>query len=217
MSASDELELVKRCARGDAQALARLEADYLAPTTAALSRRFGADCAQETTQRLRHQLLVPPKGARAGILEFQGKGALKGWLRVVASRLALEVLQSGRVPAAVDEAHALTQRDGELQSLTQRYGPLLRDAFTAALASLDKRQRLALKLHTLDGLPLEKIAAIFHVNASSVSRWLSDARTTLREQTLALLQDRLSLSPASARRLLGQLDGQWDASLRRVL
>ncbi|MBX7096688.1 MAG: hypothetical protein K1X89_03160 [Myxococcaceae bacterium] len=218
MTAADELELAQACARGDDAALERFEREYLAPTTEALRKKFGADTAQEATQRLRLMLLVPAKPGRPpGLLDFRGTGPLKAWLRVTASRLALEVLQSGKLPANYSDAKAISSRDDELQALATRYGPLLEEAFAAALEGLERRERLALKLHTLEQLPLEKIAAIFHVNASSVSRWLNAARQSLHERTLALLEERLSLSPASARKLLGQLQGEWDVSLRRLL
>lgn len=211
---TEELALAQRCAAGEAQALEAFERDYLAPAAAFLAKKYGAERAQDALQRGRVRLLVGD-GGRPLLEGFRGEGPLAGWLRVVLTRIALEVVASGQ-PRALDDAD-LPRRDPELLALTERYGPTLEACFKEALGELEHRERVALKLSTLDGLSLEKIGAVFQVNASSVSRWLSSARAKLREETVARLQARLDLSPGSAEGLIGELQGQWDVSLRRAL
>jgi RNA polymerase sigma-70 factor (ECF subfamily) len=87
---ASDLYLAFACARGDARALAALDAKYLRDLAAPL-RKMGFDAAaiDETLQIVRDELLVAPTGKQPSILGYSGRGALKGWLRSVAARTAL--------------------------------------------------------------------------------------------------------------------------------
>jgi RNA polymerase sigma-70 factor (ECF subfamily) len=59
--------------------------------------------------------------------------------------------------------------------LQARYASDLQAAFDGAVRSLAPRQRSLLRLHFLDGLPLERLAHVYGVHRTTLGRWIADA------------------------------------------
>ena len=81
-----------------------LEREYLEPLRPALAR-LGLDDAmqQDIWQRLREILLVPAGDRLPHILDYAGRGDLRGWLRVIAVRLAQKHRQAERRQTPVSD------------------------------------------------------------------------------------------------------------------
>ena len=62
--------------------------------------------------------------------------------------------------------------DPELLYLKQRYRVEFEAAFSRAVEGLTDRERAILRLHLVAGLTLDAIGVMYHVNTSTVSRWL---------------------------------------------
>lgn len=65
---------------------------------------------------------------------------------------------------------------------------MLKSALGEGLRALPARDRTLLRLHYFEGLALEKIATIYAVNKSTVSRWLAGAREGLLQHALAAVR-----------------------------
>lgn len=210
----DDLKLAARCAQGDQAALAELEETVLRPAEVWLSRRFGAQRAEEAVQHTRSRLVVAAPGRPPLISTFTGRGPLGAWVRTIALRTAIQSAEAeaslGSPDADEDAALAV---DPHIEAHFRRYRPHFDAAFRVALKRLSRKERVALRMSVIDGLPLEKIAAVFHVHPSSVSRWLTQARASLRENTCLALQASLGLGAVSAQSIIGRLGGTWDESL----
>lgn len=209
-----ELELTRAVLAGKAEALASLEV-LLAREVArvAASQQVPAD---ELQQAVRERLLVGPS-PRLGT--FDGSGPLTAWLRAVATRQASNLRRSaGReeVVSSVPDA-ALAAPNAELALLRAQYRAHFREAFTAALAGLEARERTVLRLHTLDGLSLASIGAMFHRDASNVSRWLAKIRAQLLEATRQQLGQRLSLEGSELESVMRVADSELTMSLSGLL
>lgn len=214
MSLEDDCALACACVDGDREALARLENEVMKPVEQVLTRRFGKERAQEAVQRTRARLLVAAPGSLPKLSEYQGRGPLLAWVRTVATRVAIdgiESLDSAWVSSDIEDLDIAY--DPDLAAQAVRYKAHFEAAFRAALQSLARRDRVALRMSVVDGLTNEKIAAVFHVHPSSVGRWLAQAQATLREVTFLSLQGQLGLGRQSALSVVGMLAGDWQVSI----
>src|SRR5262245_36741502 len=87
-----EFYLAWACGRGNARALAILERGHLAEVARRLrGGRLVGDDSDEVVQRVRERLLVGSAEAPPKITSYAGRGELRGWLIVAATRLALNM------------------------------------------------------------------------------------------------------------------------------
>src|SRR4029434_1797443 len=92
--------------------------------------------------------------------------------------------------------------DRTLELLQGRYAPEFGRALREAFASLESGERNVLRMHFLEGLSLNQIAAMYQVNKSTISRRMTRARETLVWRTRERLEKQLSLQPAELESLL---------------
>jgi RNA polymerase sigma-70 factor (ECF subfamily) len=189
---SVDLYLACGCAQGDAGAIDSFERLYAAELRAACARTGGSSVdVEEIAQRVRRKLFadVPP-----GIASYAGRGALVGWLRVVASREALD----GRARASRERA---TERDffeamvagddsPEVAFLKHSLGAELKAVVLAALEELSNRERSLLRYAYCDGKNVDEIARIFRVHRATAARWVCSAREQLVDRTYTRLNAR---------------------------
>jgi len=207
-----DLALALACARGDQRALAALE-ELLARVPGWI-RRTGAP-AEEVAQELRERLLVA-EGRPPRILDYSGKGELAAWLRIVALRAALRIRRR-QEPAREPPAELLGQADPERDYLRLRYRGEYERAFREALAALEPGARLLLKLHYVDALSLERLAALRRVHRATVARHLAEHRRRLLEATRSLLRERLRLTDSEFESVLRLVRSQLAVSVRDAL
>ncbi|RKH37236.1 sigma-70 family RNA polymerase sigma factor [Corallococcus sicarius] len=221
-SAIDELYLAFGCLRHHRVALQRFEDTYLREVGAFVS---GVDRSpafvDEVRQLLRERLFAASAGSEPKISEFTGSGALGGWVRVAALRIALNLKRSeARADSAARESveAALGEDLGpELQHLRSHYREAFTEAVRASLGQLTDRDRTLLRLYHVEALSLEAIAALYRVHLSTVSRWLSRAREQVAEATTQQLCKRLGVGPSSVNSIAALVVGQIDLSLTRLL
>src|SRR5262249_22575106 len=96
-----DLYLACACGRGDAAAVAVVEARYFPAVRAIVRGRLGAPTlADEAMQRVREHLFV---GDRPHILDYAGRGALAKWLAITAVRAGLRVIRETKRETALDD------------------------------------------------------------------------------------------------------------------
>src|SRR5215472_844570 len=121
-----DLYLACACARGDPAALRAFEDAFFPEVDVAVAKVGGAvPCAAEVQQVLRHRLFVAEPGAEPRIVEFSGRGELRVWFRITATRTALN-LASRAAKELPTEAGGLTfllgsGEDPELAYLKRQY------------------------------------------------------------------------------------------------
>ena len=82
-----DVYLAIACCDGDPAAVAILERDFLREVDfAARKVRAAPDQADEVRGHLRRVLFVAEPGRRAGLSDFAGRGDLRGYIRVIATR-----------------------------------------------------------------------------------------------------------------------------------
>jgi RNA polymerase sigma-70 factor (ECF subfamily) len=223
-----DLYLACACANGAPAAVALFEEAHLARLEVALSGVvvITPEEIDEVRQQLRVKLLVgDPAAARPPLIAtYSARGSLASWVRVAAVRQALTLVRDARIGAragrrAADEGAlgAALGADPELDFIQGRYRRDFEIAFAAALLEIADRDRALLRMHVVAGLTLEKIGAIYRVDRSTVSRWLSDARRDLLDRTELQVRDRLGVAPAEFESMARLLTSQLEIDLPELL
>ncbi|MCA9670145.1 MAG: sigma-70 family RNA polymerase sigma factor [Myxococcales bacterium] len=173
-------------------------------------------------QVLRISLLSPDAQAGDARLErYAGTGSLGRWLRVVATRRALQLLRSRKRAAPRDEL-ALEQlpafsQDAELAHLKQHYRVAVRSAFARAMDRLAPRSINVLRQRFVDELTTIELGAVYGVDQSTASRWVGAAQRELLAHTRAALLEELDLSDGDCDSVLELVRSQLDISIFRHL
>lgn len=208
--------LVAACLANLAPAL-----DVLDRLLVAESRRVAAQLkgdAAELASLVRARLLTSEDGAPR-LASYDGAGPLAAWVRTVAARLALNARRAAHPEEPLSNAPdaAAPLADPELALLRLQYRAHFRAAFEQAVAALAPRERTVLRLHTLDGLSLASIGAMYRRDGSTVSRWLEQIRASLLTSTRAALTAALQLSGGELDSLMRAADGELSVSLAALL
>jgi RNA polymerase sigma-70 factor (ECF subfamily) len=209
-----ELCLAWACARGDEAALRVFESEYVARLEPTFKRVGDGDFVDEARQLLRQRMLVGPEPR---IATFAATGPLLGWLRIAALRVALNLKRGAFRPGDALLVEELVRELPVEASDLPRYLEVFSAALQRAFAVLEARDRNLLRLHHVDGLTLDRLAALFDVHRATVARWLAQARSRIFEEVEADVKDTLKLSPSEFQSMLGLVRSYLDASLSGLL
>jgi RNA polymerase sigma-70 factor (ECF subfamily) len=178
--------------------------------------------AEEVAQELAARLLVahPPDPPR--IASYSGRGPLDSWVAVSAQRAALSLLRRRDPGAAAARASSLEGAlsvglDPELSLARAEVKHHFEGALKVALAGLDARDRMLLRLSLVSGLSCQKIGKIYGVNASTASRWIVRARDLLLASMQRHLKQTHGLEADELGSLLGLARSQIELSLSGML
>jgi RNA polymerase sigma-70 factor (ECF subfamily) len=217
-----DLYLAFACAEGDGTALRSFSS--LLETMAGAVRSVDGSPAfvDEILQRLRTRVLVSEEGKPPRILDYAGRGSLENWLRAGGLRLALNARRDARrAPEQLPDASlwepASPTADRTLELLRGKYAADFGRALREAFGSLEPAERNVLRMHFMEGMSLNQIAAMYQVNKSTISRRMARARQLLLERTRHNLETALALPTAELDSLLEQLGPRLDLSLTSVL
>ena len=216
-----DLYLACACARGDAAALRLFDEVLFPQVEAALARVARSARADEVRQMLRHKLFVAEPGKRPKIAEYAGRGALRTWLRVAATRLALD-LAAGAAREAPVENDALEfivggGADPELEYLKRRYAAEFRAAFADAFAALEARDRSVLRYAFGQGLSIDAIGTIYGVHRATAARWVTSAHEGLVKGLRKTMMARLAVDPSEYASILRLIESRIEVSFDRLL
>ncbi|MFT3697437.1 MAG: sigma-70 family RNA polymerase sigma factor [Kofleriaceae bacterium] len=206
------LYLACACLRDDKAALAAFERTYLAPLR--LTRVGDATLLDEVKQLLRIKLFV---GDVPTITRYR-RGSLAAWLRVVASRLAIDLLRQ-RTPGDT-EHHSeplLSVDDPALAMLKVQYREQVSAAFAQAIAALPAADRAMMRFALVDNVPLDRIGRIYQLSKSAVSRRLARARMQMLADVRSRLTKELGIATTELDSLVLLLGSQLHLSLPRLL
>jgi RNA polymerase sigma-70 factor (ECF subfamily) len=215
------LYLACACASGDAAALRAFERRYVPEVERALARmRLPAHEVAEVLQSVREHLLVGRNGAAPRIAEYSGRGDLAGWLRVSAVRAALKKLRGKKGEVDADDALLAArsmQDDPELSYMKELYRRAFRQAFAAALATLEARDKNLLRQHVVDGLTVDEIGPLYGVHRATAARWVQRAKEKLLQETRKQFMARARISSRECESVLRLVRSRIDVTLGRLL
>jgi RNA polymerase sigma-70 factor, ECF subfamily len=219
---ASDLYLCCGCVNGSSVAQRILDTHFLAALAKSVARiKADDDFIQETLQELRTKLLLGPNPR---ILAYSGRGPLLGWLRVIATRLALDALRSDPHPRQAEDALerlASLELDPLSGVLKARYAPAFQQALQEALHTLSERDRQLLRLRLVDSCGIDRLGSMYQVDRATAARWLKSARDRVFRRVRQKLGALYGLThqefQSMARIMLSQLEMRhsalFDASL----
>ena len=194
-----DLFLSCACAAGNAEALRVFERENRPVARSAIAKvrredQFVDDCLQDLWEKLLW-------GPNAKIAKYAGRGALKAWVRVTATRAALDRCRELGVAAArhteLSYELAVVPQTTELALLRTRYAEAFQSALRNAVAALPARERNALRMHLGGGCSIDQIGLTYGVHRATAARWLERARESIAggvRDALAAREVRLTAS-----------------------
>jgi RNA polymerase sigma-70 factor, ECF subfamily len=212
-----DLLLACACAAARPAALTAFESVLAEVDAAGRTARAAADLVDEVKQRLRTALLVadPGVGKPAGITAYRGRGSLRGWVRVMATRELVRLEQKARRSTRLEDA-VLDEPQGDpaLDQLKQRYRAELGLALKEAVGRLSADDRTLLRHHLIDRLSIDQLGARYGVHRATAARWLQRARAALVDATQTELAVRMRLGADEVSSVIRLVSSRLDASLR---
>jgi RNA polymerase sigma-70 factor, ECF subfamily len=219
-----DVYLAIACLDGDEQAIRILEREYLIEVDHA-ARKTGATDEQAIDVRghLHRVLFVAEPGRGAGLAEFNGRGDLRGYLKVIATRELIRVVSRGRREHTIEpllDSLSLDlnlARAPELSLMRARYGSIISQVMRAAVEELEERQRALLRYSLVGGWSIDRIAALYGIHRATAARWLAAARDALADSMRAKISAQLVMPVDDVDSIVRLVRSQIDVSLARIL
>jgi RNA polymerase sigma-70 factor (ECF subfamily) len=211
----DDLYLATSCALGDPAALRFFEAYCLSGLGRGLHLiDRSPSFVDEVIQDVRAHLLTAPEGASPRIVQYSGRGALPRWVQAAASRLAITAKRRSRPTSETLSSQNGPVETGEPETAFVRdcYREGLQEALRDSLAELSSRQRNILRMHFIDGVPLEKIAQLYGTHRTTLSRWVTKTCNQVAATTRQRLATSLQLPPGAMDSVVQLLRSQLEFS-----
>jgi RNA polymerase sigma-70 factor (ECF subfamily) len=178
------------------------------------------DFVAEVRQVLATRLLVASGSSPPHLAEYGGRGPLEGWVRVAATRTALNLLRrDGQRRASFTEAveSRLVDESDDLSHFKAAYRQPFRQALSEAALALAHEHRLLLVLHYVQGMTTAQLAALQQVSRPTIVRRIGEARDALLADVFARLRDALHVADDELADLVPLVRSQLDVSLFRLL
>jgi RNA polymerase sigma-70 factor (ECF subfamily) len=210
ISFGSDLFLTFACLEGEPGAIVYFEERILSATRGVVGRmRPDTDFIDEVLQELRTKMLVGDREQRKALAGYAGRGPLLAWVRVAASRAAIDALRAaGAAPPLVEVPEVLQDHDlgPEVRVLVESHREAFQAALGEALSALSAQERNLLRRHLVDGMSLEEIAAPYGVHPATIARRLASLRDGIADAVRARLTRRF-----------GKLDDDQLQSLFRAI
>ncbi|HEU0033464.1 MAG TPA: sigma-70 family RNA polymerase sigma factor [Kofleriaceae bacterium] len=215
-----DLALAAACAAQEPSAHAAFDAILGEVDAAGATTRAPKDIVDEVKQVLRMQLLVARDDKPPGITGYKGKGPLRGWVRITATRELIRHLKKAArqqpTDQPLDEALGAVD-DPVLEQLKGEYRTEFATSLREAIAALGAEDRALLRQQIVDGLSIDELGAAYGVHRATAARWANRARGALVAATRARLAARLAVPVEEIDSVIRLVQSRLDASVVRYL
>lgn len=215
-----DLLLASVCAAGEVRAIAvflrRYEDDVLRA-----ARRLGAAGVdpQDLVQELARRAF---SGSSPKIAEYSGRGDLRAWVRIVATRLALDLARLKRnserpTEGSVFEGIADASEAPDLAYFRRLYQKEVRAALEAAAQTLSVEDRAALRDHHVLGMSIDDVASAQGIHRATAARRVQRAREALVDNVRRILDERHGLAGRDLISVMNLVRSQMNITMGRLL
>ena len=219
-----DLALAAACLAQEPTAQAAFDAVLTEVDAAGSATGATRDQIDEVKQLLRVQLLVAKDGKPAGIAGYRGKGPLRGWVRITATRELIrhKKKQMRELPLDLSLDQSLDRLltsgvDPALELLKAEYRSEFAIALREATEDLSAEDRTLLRQQIVDGMSIDVVGAAFGVHRATAARWLTRARASLVSATHKRLAERLEMPVDQIESVIRLVRSRLDASVVRYL
>jgi RNA polymerase sigma-70 factor (ECF subfamily) len=217
---ADHVCLAIACVAGDSLAIRCFEAEFLSEVDKTAERlRVRSEQVDDVRGQLCQILFVSEPGRPAALREFSGRGHLRTYLRVIATRELLRAMGKRRreVGPVTEDLVEVTTPDPLIHYMRMHYGAAVGAAMRIALAALSTESRALLRYSLLDGWTMDRIAALHGIHRATAARRVAAARDELGASMRAELAARLAISIAEVDSIVRMVQSGIDVSLDGLL
>lgn len=220
--ALDDLVLAYACSRGNRDALSAFDSEFGRDYDAVASKLRLDDARRSDARQQLWQRLFVGDGGPPKILEYRGRGRLRHWFRVLASRFLLNEIRRGKRERLILESEhgelgIVSERDPELALLEQTYRQQFRAALHESLRALKPDERNALRCHYLHAMSVDRMAEVFGVHRATAARRVVHAREELLRLTRDRLRQALGADTEELNSVIRRAQAQSSMSVARLL
>lgn len=215
-----DLYLAAACLEGNEQALAMFRTRYAADIGRTLAQvRVASMDADDVMQELLRRLALGPNPKLAN---YSGRGDLRTWVRLVATRALLDIARIKRnaerpTDDSAFQAVATPDASPELAHFRSRYQREIALATERAARSLSAEERNALREHYALGLTVDQIAAAHGIHRATAARRVQRAREELVHRIKRVLDEDFGLKDRDLASVLELVRSQMHITMERVL
>lgn len=199
LNASD-LYLALALAAKDLRALEIAESELMPAVRQSIGRiNARPSFVDDVSERVRTRLLVGIGGGPPAIVQYRGTGPLARWVRVIASRIALELKRADSRPPGERDLTPMgvpAPADPELEPIWRTCAEAYRASLAEAYASLPRRERNLLRQRYLEALNADALGRLYRVSPSTTFQWLTQIEERLAAATRVALERKLALCVA---------------------
>lgn len=217
-----DVYLAIACTAGNPRAI-ELVRSVLASEVSFASRKTTASADQlaEVTANLSRIVFVDEGERPAALRNYSGRGELKSYLRVIAMREVMRVVNRDRREVAVDDSELFDRlvpaSDPEISILRAQYREIVDEAMRAAVATLDERGRALLRYAFVDSWNVDRIGELYDVHRATAARWVAAVREQLGDEIRKQLAKRLRVRADEVDSIVRLVQSRIDVSLDRML
>jgi RNA polymerase sigma-70 factor (ECF subfamily) len=216
-----DLALAAACVAQDPAADAAFDQILTEVDAAGAATNATPDTIVEVKQQLRVQLLVAKDGKPPGLDGYRGKGPLRGWVRITATRELIRHKKKRARESSIDDRSLdrllSTGIDPALSAMKAEYRAEFAEALREAIDELSAEDRTLLRQQIVDDMSIDAVGAAYGVHRATAARWLNRARAALVATTHRRLAARLQLPVEQVESVIRLVSSQLDASVIRYL
>lgn len=157
------------------------------------------------------------------IASYDGRGPLRGWLRVVLAREALALQKQSKLQRGPshDWMDALVEvaapsEDPESATLKADLWAQVRAALKRAAGSLPSKERALLRQHLALGMSIEVLSPVYGVHRATIARWIAAAKDEFVARFHAEMQANLGLRRPELASVYALVQNRLDIGLASV-
>jgi RNA polymerase sigma-70 factor, ECF subfamily len=218
---ASDLYLAHACALGVPAAIEAFAATHLASVGQHV-HGYEDVSADAVRRELEDTLILGKSELGPRIAKYEGRGPLGAFVKRAAQYAAATLRRRAAAQREVEWIDELASvicspPESTKRVVVSRYSAVIQEAVLAALWTLDRRQRMVVRLHLTEGVALTRIAKMFNVNQSTVSRWLQAAIDHLYAEIRRAVRDAHGVDGSELESIVRDVRSQVDLSLSRIL
>ncbi len=216
-----ELYLACACARADRVALEAFEREYFPDIAKAVSRARKAPGLDDVRQMIREKLFVASSETAPRILDYEGKGSLRNWLRVIVARLLLNAATRTKQDEPLDETILekleAGRSDPELEHFKRTYAAEFKTAFSTSVTRLSPAERNLLRFAFCEAMTVDEIGRLEGVHRATAARHVRAAHKKLTQGIYEELAVQLGVATREVGSILALVSSRMTITLERYL
>lgn len=216
-----DLLLAHACLQEDPRAIRELEETCFAELPRALHKVVGPDVPlDDVLQRVRVRVLLGSERTPPALQGYGGRGPLGGWLRVTATRVAIDntrVRARDRLRTADADALERLPDTPQAPNADARYRRHFEAALESVLSELPPRERTILRQVVVLGMSARSLARAYDVHHTTVARWIRDTHATVAQRTRERLRSELGVAERTLDSIIAGSGPDLELTLSRIL